>query len=64
MRLDLPEGFMKRIHIEQEVSMLTRELVKEALYRALATGADYAEVYAEHTRSKTINNISGKTDKI
>lgn len=44
--------------------MLTRELVKEALYRALATGADYAEVYAEHTQSKTINNISGKTDKM
>ena len=44
--------------------MLTRELVKEALRRALATGADYAEVFAEHTQSKTINIISGKTDKI
>lgn len=44
--------------------MLSRELIKEALYKALATGADYAEVFAEHTRSKTINNISGKTEKI
>lgn len=44
--------------------MLSRELLKEALGRALATGADYAEVFAEHTRSKDINIISGKTDKI
>ena len=28
--------------------MLSRQLVKEALRRALATGADYAEVFAEH----------------
>ncbi len=44
--------------------MLSRELVKEALRRALSTGADYAEVFAEHTLSKNINMISGKTDKI
>lgn len=44
--------------------MLSREVLKEALGRALATGADYAEVFAEHTRNKNINIISGKTDKI
>ena len=44
--------------------MLSRELVKEALRRALATGADYAEVFAEHSLNKNINIISGKTDKI
>lgn len=44
--------------------MLSKELAKEALRRALATGADYAEVFAEHTRSKNINIISEKTDKI
>ena len=44
--------------------MVSRELLKEALGRALSTGADYAEIFAEHTRSKSINNISGKTDKI
>lgn len=44
--------------------MLSRELVKEALGRALATGADYAELFAEHTLSKNINIVSGKTDKI
>jgi len=44
--------------------MLSKELVKEALQRALATGADYAEVFAEHTLKKTINMVSAKTDKI
>ncbi|HBA50845.1 MAG TPA: peptidase C69 [Lachnospiraceae bacterium] len=44
--------------------MLSKELVKEALRRALATGADYAEVFAEHTLNKNITLISGKTDKI
>ena len=44
--------------------MLSQELVKEALRRALSTGADYAEVFAEHTRSKNINIISAKVDKI
>lgn len=44
--------------------MLSKELVKEALRRALATGADYAEVFAEHTLNKNITVISGKTDKI
>ena len=44
--------------------MLSKELVKEALRRALATGADYAEVFAEHTLSKTINLVSTQTDTI
>lgn len=44
--------------------MLSRELIKEALRRALSTGADYAEVFAEHTQSKNINIISAKVDKI
>lgn len=44
--------------------MLSKQLLKEALLRALSTGADYAEVFAEHTLSKNINLISGKTDKI
>ena len=44
--------------------MLSRELLKEALRRALATGADYAEVFAEHTQSKWIEIISQKVDAI
>ena len=44
--------------------MLSQELCKEALRRALSTGADYAEVFAEYTRSKNISVVAGKTDKI
>ena len=44
--------------------MLSQDLCKEALHRALSTGADYAEVFAEYTRSKNISVVAGKTDKI
>ncbi|MCQ2519970.1 MAG: TldD/PmbA family protein [Lachnospiraceae bacterium] len=44
--------------------MLSRELIREALLIALSTGADYAEVFAEHTDNKDINLIAGKVDKI
>jgi len=44
--------------------MLSRQLLKEALGRAMSTGADYAEVFAEHTLNKTISLVSAKTDKI
>lgn len=44
--------------------MLSKELVKEALRRALATGADYAEVFAEHTLHKMITLVSARTDTI
>lgn len=44
--------------------MLSRQLLKEALRRAMSTGADYAEVFAEHTLSKTISLVAAKTDKI
>ena len=44
--------------------MLSQELLKEALGRALSTGADYAEVFAEHTQSKWIEIVSEKVDAI
>ncbi len=44
--------------------MLSQNLIKEALLKALSTGADYAEVYAEHTRQKSIGLVSAKVDKI
>ena len=44
--------------------MLAREVVKEALLRLLSTGADYAEIFAEHTDEKTIELVSEKVDKI
>lgn len=44
--------------------MLSQKIIREALVRALSTGADYAEVFAEHTQQKTINLVSAKVDKI
>ena len=44
--------------------MLSQELIREALLKALSTGADYAEVFAEHTSQKTISLVSAKVDKI
>lgn len=44
--------------------MLSQKIIREALVRALSTGADYAEVFAEHTRQKTIDLVSAKVDKI
>lgn len=42
----------------KEVFMLTQQVIREALIKALSTGADYAEVYAEHTEQKTISLVS------
>ena len=44
--------------------MLPQSLVKEALGIALSTGADYAEVFAEHTNQKAIQMVSAKVEKI
>lgn len=44
--------------------MLSQELIREALLKALSTGADYAEVFAEHTRKKSIDLVSAEVDKI
>ncbi len=44
--------------------MLPQSLVKEALGIALSTGADYAEVFAEHTNQKSIQMVSAKVEKI
>lgn len=44
--------------------MLSQQVIREALLKALSTGADYAEVYAEHTEQKNISLVSAKVDKI
>lgn len=44
--------------------LLSQSVIKEALYRALATGADYAEVFAEHTDNKQIAMVSSKVERI
>lgn len=44
--------------------MLSQSLIKEALWRATSTGADYAEIFAEYTIKKSIDMVSSKVDKI
>lgn len=44
--------------------LLSQSLIKEALWKASSTGADYAEVFAEYTKSKTISTVSAKVDNI
>ena len=44
--------------------LLSQNLIKEALWKASSTGADYAEVFAEYTNSKNISMVSSKVDKI
>ena len=44
--------------------MITREIARRVLQRACATGADYAELFAENTANHSINMISGLVDSI
>ena len=44
--------------------LLSQNLIKEALWKASSTGADYAEVFAEYTNSKNISMVFSKVDKI
>ena len=44
--------------------LLPQNLIKEALWKASSTGADYAEVFAEYTNQKNISMVASKVDKI
>ena len=44
--------------------MLSRELIGDVLQKAVSTGADFAEVFAEHTKSNAVNMIDGKVETI
>lgn len=44
--------------------MITREICQRVLQKAVATGADYAEIFAENTTNHTINMIADKVDAI
>ena len=45
-------------------SILTRNAVRQVLEMAVSTGADFAEVYAEHTKSNRMTMIDGKVETI
>ena len=46
------------------MDMISRELCKKVLSVAVSTGADYAEIFAEHTLNHSINMISDKVDSV
>ena len=44
--------------------MITREVCQRVLQKAVSTGADYAEIFAENTVNHSINMIASKVDSI
>ncbi len=44
--------------------MISREVCKKVLAKAVSTGADYAEIFAENTVNHSINMIADKVDSI
>lgn len=44
--------------------MISREICQRVLQKAVSTGADYAEIFAENTVNHTINMIASKVDSI
>jgi len=44
--------------------MIKKALLEEVIAKAMSTGADFAEIFAENTRSNSIFMVSGKIDSI
>ena len=44
--------------------MIPRDVCQRVLHKAVSTGADYAEIFAENTQNHSINMIAGKVDSI
>ncbi len=44
--------------------MISRQICEAVLCKAVSTGADYAEIFAENTLDHSINMISGKVESI
>ncbi|MBR4000728.1 MAG: TldD/PmbA family protein [Clostridia bacterium] len=44
--------------------MITKALLEEVLAKAMSTGADFAEVFCENTRSNSVYMVGGKVDSI
>ena len=44
--------------------MITREICQRVLHKAVSTGADYAEIYAENTVNHNISMIASKVDSV
>ena len=44
--------------------MIAKALVEEVLSCAISTGADFAELYGEHTRNNSVFMVDGKIDRV
>ena len=44
--------------------MIEQRIIEEVLARALSTGGDFAEIYAENTRNNSIQLVDGKIDRV
>ena len=44
--------------------MISREVCQRVLQKAVSTGADYAEIFAENTINHSINMIASRVDSI
>ena len=44
--------------------MISREICQRVLHKALSTGADYAEIFAENTVNHSINMIANRVDGV
>ena len=44
--------------------MISREICQRVLHRAVSTGADYAEIFAENTTNHNINMIANRVESI
>ena len=44
--------------------MISREICQRVLQKAVSTGADYAEIFAENTINHSIGMIANKVDSI
>lgn len=44
--------------------MISMDICKRVLQKAVSTGADYAEIFAENTSNHTINMIADKVDSV
>ena len=44
--------------------MIKKALLEEVLAKAMSTGADFAEVFAENTHSNSIYMVDGKVDSV
>ena len=44
--------------------MISREICQRVLQKAVSTGADYAEIYAENTVNHSISMIASKVEYI